>query len=249
MADDATDDAFLGGALQVLQPARGYRAGIDAVVLAASATVAEGETVLDAGAGVGVVGLCIARRRPGVQVTLVEREPAYAALARANVARNDLATRVRVVETAIGGALSPELVAGSYHQVVANPPYQVAGRGRRPPDDLKAAAHEMPEGGLDVWARFAARMCRPDGSFTVIHRADALAEVLAALERRFGGIVVKPVHPRRDEPAVRVLVRGIKGSRAPLTLAPPLVLHEANDFTATMRAILRDGAALDLMRG
>ncbi|MFZ2468854.1 MAG: methyltransferase, partial [Parvibaculum sedimenti] len=37
-----TDDGFLGGRLQLLQPAKGYRAGIDAVLLAASVPARHG---------------------------------------------------------------------------------------------------------------------------------------------------------------------------------------------------------------
>ena len=36
-----SDDAFLGGTLNILQPQEGYRAGLDAVLLAAAAPVEE----------------------------------------------------------------------------------------------------------------------------------------------------------------------------------------------------------------
>src|SRR5262249_35406809 len=86
---DVTDDAFLGGGLRVLQPNAGYRAGIDALLLAAAAPLRVGrqERVLDVGAGVGVVGLAVARRVPLCEVTLVEREPFLAELAQRNIAR------------------------------------------------------------------------------------------------------------------------------------------------------------------
>jgi len=102
---DVTEDAFLGGALSILQPRKGYRAGIDAVLLAAAVPVVENrvERVLDAGAGAGVVGLCIARRVSTAQVTLVENDPFLVELARANVARNSLRERVIVVAADVTG--------------------------------------------------------------------------------------------------------------------------------------------------
>src|SRR5512140_3587080 len=121
VADDLTDDAFLGGRLMILQPARGYRAGIDAVLLAACCAAAAGETVLDAGSGVGVVGLCVASRCPGARVTLVEREPVYADLARRNVERNALADRVTVVTADL---TQPGSLPHDQAHVLANPPYQ-----------------------------------------------------------------------------------------------------------------------------
>ena len=102
-------------------------------------------------------------------------------------------------------------------------------------------------GELELWVRFLTAMTAPRGTLTLIHRADALAALLARLERRFGGLVVFPLFPRDGEPASRVLVRGVKGSRAPLRLARGLVLHEASGaYSAAADAVLREGRALSL---
>jgi tRNA1(Val) A37 N6-methylase TrmN6 len=256
--DDAfTSDAFLGGALEILQPSRGYRAGLDAVLLAAAcgADIGDQARVLDAGAGVGVAGLCVARRVPDAHVTLVEREPELAALARQNAARNELDVRVRVVELDIaeGGAginrareTDTGIVAGAFSHVIANPPYFTEGRGTRSPADLKAASHEMAAGALDQWCRFLATAAASDGLVTVIHHADALATLLDGLGRRFGGLRVLPLYPRAGAEAHRVIVQGRKGSRAPLSLLQGIELHgEGNGFVPTIDAVLRHGAALD----
>ena len=63
------------------------------------------------------------------------------------------------------------------------------------------------DGCLRDWIDAAARLLHSAGTLTLIWRADGLAEVLAALERRFGGIAVLPVHGRAGQPAIRVLVR------------------------------------------
>ena len=109
----STDDAFLGGSLRILQPKDGYRAGIDAVLLAAAAPVrvSRKERVLAVGAGVGVVGLAVARRAPRADMTLVERESLLAHLARCNIERNGLQARVRLVQADVSRRLDelPEL--------------------------------------------------------------------------------------------------------------------------------------------
>jgi tRNA1(Val) A37 N6-methylase TrmN6 len=248
---EESDDAFLGGRLRILQPGTGYRAGLDAVLLAATVEARRGAQVLDVGAGVGVVGLCVAHRLPDVRVTLVERDPRLAALARRNVERNDLGARVHVVEADLLRPLgaNPELAAGaeSYDHVLANPPFHAEGRGTAASDPVKAGANAMPSGALDRWGRFLAAMARPGGLVTLIHRAEALAELLAALEGRFGGTVVLPVQPREGQPAARVLVRAVKGSRAPLELLPGLILHNSDhSFRPGIAAALRDGGALPL---
>jgi tRNA1(Val) A37 N6-methylase TrmN6 len=250
-SDAESDDAFLDGRLRILQPKAGYRAGIDGVLLAATVEADAGARVLDVGAGVGVVGLCLASRLTGVDVTLVERDAGLAALARRNAVRNGLGGRVRVVEADVLRPLgaSPDLAgrAESFDHALANPPFHVEGRGTAAGDPVKAGANAMPAGALDRWVRFMAAMARPGGVLTLIHRADALAEVLGALAGRFGGPVVVPVHPRESEPAIRVLVRVRKGSRGPLELRPGLILHGAgNGFRPRIAAVLRDGAGLPL---
>jgi tRNA1(Val) A37 N6-methylase TrmN6 len=174
-----------------------------------------------------------------------------ARLARDNAARNGLAGRVRIVEADVARPLSElgELagMADGFDHVLANPPYHVEGRGTAAGDARKAAGHAMPEGDLARWVRLMAAMASPGGTATLIHRADALAEVLAAYTGRFGGTLVLPLHPRPDEPAGRVLVQGIKGSRAPLQLLAGLCLHDrANAFQPEVEAMLRHGAGLDL---
>jgi tRNA1(Val) A37 N6-methylase TrmN6 len=248
-----TEDTFLGGALQVLQPADGYRAGLDAVLLAAAAPLFcdRVQQVLDVGAGAGVVGLAIACRLSTAEVTLLEKETALAELAGANIARNGLTDRVRILngDATIPLGRQPHLgaLAEAFDHVLANPPYQIEGTGTPAATHLKAAAHSMPRADLDSWLRFMAAMTRPGGSATMIHRAESLGPVLTAFSGRFGRLLVFPLFPRAGEPAHRVLVQGIKGSRAPLRLMPGLVLHEAgHGFRPEVDAILRGGSALDL---
>jgi tRNA1(Val) A37 N6-methylase TrmN6 len=249
-----TDDAFLGGKLRILQPKDGYRAGIDAVLLAAAAPARAGrkERVLDVGSGVGVVGLAVAQRIPRALVCLVEREPALALLARSNIERNNLGARVRVMQADVSRPLDDQSElrseAETFDHILANPPYNPEGAGTVSVEALKAASHVMPGGNLLRWARFMAAMARPGGSATMIHRADAVGEVLSAFAGRFGGLLVFPLFPREGKSATRVLVQGIKGSSAPVELRPGLVLHEAgNKFRPDVEAVLRHGDGLSLM--
>lgn len=250
-----TDDAFLGGALTIRQPRSGYRAGLDAVLLAASVTEEGGSPdglhILDAGAGVGTVGLCLAHRIGHATVTLVEIQPDKAALAAFNAARNGLSERVTAV-TADVTASSADLVAaglleGAYDVVVMNPPYHDARAGTAAADPGRSTAHAMAMEHFDDWLRFAVRSLKPRGRVHLVHTGSALPDILAAMSGRFGGVVVKPVLARAGEDAIRVLVAGTKGSRAPFRISAPFVVHDAGrarGFTAEAEAILRDGAAL-----
>ena len=97
---EVTHDHLLDQQVRITQPKIGYRVGSDAVLAAASLTAGRGR-VLDLGAGVGGISLCIARRLSGVHVTAVEIDPVAAALARYNVALNGLDQQVRVVDADI----------------------------------------------------------------------------------------------------------------------------------------------------
>jgi tRNA1(Val) A37 N6-methylase TrmN6 len=245
-----TDDYFLGDRLVIRQPDKGYRAGVDAVLLAACVRCGEGP-VLDLGAGVGTVGLCAAVRCPDIHLTLVERQAELAALAQGNVSANGLDGRVTVVEADIGEPLLPAaarlLLADGFAHVLANPPYHDDGAGTASANVFKALSHSMAAEDLEIWARFMARMTKPGGRATIIHRVDALPRILKAFENRFGAITIFPVYPRADAPAIRVIVDGIKGSRAPLVLKAGLILHgEGHAFRPDADAILRHGSALTL---
>lgn len=249
-----TDDAFLGGQLQILQPQRGYRAGIDAVLLAAAidAGQAAGSTLLDLGAGVGTIGLCAAWRISSLSVTLMEKQGELCELACENTRRNGLTGRVTCIQAAIGANKSEIAAAGlgdnSFDYVVANPPFMGSQQGTLSGEPLKAASHAMDEAqNLNDWGRFMARMAQQGGTALMIHKAEALSEVLACFAGRFGSVRVLPIYPRQGEPANRVIVRGIKGSRGSLVICPGLVLHsDGNKFTPQIDRVLRLGDPLSL---
>jgi len=237
----------------VRQPVHGLRAGLDAIFLAAAVPAAgpSAPTVLDAGAGCGIVGLAIARRCAGALVTAVEIEPVLARLARHNARANDLASRVSVVEADLTRPVSEiaelEPRVGHFDHVVANPPYFDTSRVRVPREETRARAMTLETGGLERWLRFLAAMAGPDGRLTMIHRACDLEAVLAAADGRFGALTVFPLFPRAGAPAHRIIVTGVRGSRAPLRLLAGMALHDASGrFLPEASRILREGAPLPL---
>lgn len=249
--DGVTDDGFLDGRLKLLQPEKGYRAGLDAVLLAASVPAREGERALEAGAGVGVASLCLASRVSGLEVAGIELQPELVRLASENIARNGFGDRVSIVEGDIGRSVRDLAAMGlepnGWHHVLANPPFHDPATSPAPPDAGKAQAHLTLGSDLDDWVRFACVMARPKGTVSFIHRADALADLLAAMAGHLGGIEIFPLWPAAGKPASRVIIRGVRGSRAPLTLRSGLVLHGRDGrFTERAEALLRGGEGLRL---
>lgn len=243
---DVTEDGFLDNRVRLRQPASGYRAAIDPVFLAAAVPAQAGERALDIGTGVGTAALLLAWRVPGLRVTGMEMDPAMLRLANENLRLNALEDRV---EFMVGDLRRPpaRLAPGSFHHVLANPPFLEPARADASPHPGRARAGvEGPGAGLDAWVRFGCVMARDKGTITMIHRADRLDDLLAVLRGNAGGITVYPLWPDRSaKPAARVLVQAVKGSRAPMRLAQGMVLHEdGGGFTTEAEAVLRHGASL-----
>jgi tRNA1(Val) A37 N6-methylase TrmN6 len=246
VTEPLSDDWFLDGRLLLRQPRKGHRIGTDALLLAASCP-AEGR-VCDLGSGVGAVGLALVMRG-AAEAVLVERDPVFAGCARHNIENSGLAGRVSLAEADIFDRKAflhdPALADQSFDAVATNPPYDQALRGRRSPAALKQTAHAMQGGDLADWLKVAVRLLRDGGRLALIHRADRLADVLAAMPERAGGICVQPVQPQADQAATRILVQATAGSRAPLTLLPPLVLHDPEGrFTPGSDAVHKGRAAI-----
>ncbi|QDM29832.1 methyltransferase [Tardiphaga sp. vice304] len=244
-----TCDGFLGGQLQLCQPARGHRAGHDAILLAASTAARPGDRVVDFGAGVGTAGLALAWRVKGISLTLVEIDPRLARLACDNAAANGIAAKVIGMDLSspadvfAAAGLPPDGV----DVVLMNPPYNDATRHRASPDAARAVAHVATSSTLQNWIHAARRLLRSGGALTLIWRGDGLCEVVAALEKGFGSISLLPVHGDPAKPAIRILVKAIKGGRAPAAIYPGINLRDATGASDPhMSEVLAGKATLSL---
>jgi tRNA1(Val) A37 N6-methylase TrmN6 len=241
---ETREDAVLGGRVRLLQPVRGYRAGLDAALLAAACDAGPGQRVVEAGCGPGAALLAAAMRRPDAAFTGLERDGAALALAGRNIVLNGLEGRVAVHAADIGQRFSA-LGLEPFDAAMANPPFFDDPGALRGPLPERRAAY-LADGGLEAWTRFLLKAVREGGTITIIHRADRLGDLLALLGAGGGSLRIRPVQPFADAPAKRVLVRAVKTGKAPLVLLPPLVLHErgGDKHTAQAEAILRGEAAL-----
>lgn len=247
-----TRDAFLGGRLHLWQPATGYRAGIDPVLLAAAIPARVGQSALDLGCGVGTALFCLGTRVPGLDLAGVEILPAYADLARRNAAANGIDARIFTADIA---ALPPDLRQRQFDHVFANPPYFPPGSRNAAPD----AGRESGRGEalpLPDWIDAAIRRVAPQGRLTLIQRIDRLPEILANLSTRLGGVTVLPVAARTARLPEHALIAGTKASRARFRLLNPLILHEglahtddAESYTPEVQAVLRNAGALEKLLG
>lgn len=234
-----TEDALLGGRVRLLQPARGYRVAVDAVLLAAAIDAAPGERILDLGAGVGAVGLCLAARLPGCSIVGIELQRTLAELAERNGNLNGMADRVRTIVHDLARPLPADL--GRFDHVVTNPPYLAAAVADPSPDPSKALATVESSADLARWLTVATAASEPAGTLLIIHRSDRLEEIIGLLGRLgWGDVTVK-----RLPPAARVLVRARRADRPTRRDTAALTLHRpGGGYTDEAEEILRHAGPL-----
>jgi tRNA1(Val) A37 N6-methylase TrmN6 len=191
------------------------------VLLAARTPAGAQERVLDLGCGVGAAALCLARRT-GAQVTGLELQGRYAALARENAQINALP--FQVIEGDLQN-MPADLRAQTFDHVIANPPYYDRARGTQSSDAGREAAlgEAAP---LRAWVDAGVRRLKPKGRLHIILKAERLPELLGACDTRLGDLEVLPIAARAGRPAELVILGARKGARGPFRLHPPLILHE-----------------------
>ncbi len=235
-----TEDGFLDNRLTVLQPKRGFRAGHDSVLLAASIEGAENSNVLELGSGVGVASLCLAARDGDCRVTGIEIDPELVSLAVENAKRNEMTSRVRFLA---GDVLHQTFDGEIFDHVFLNPPFHPAA-GQISPDAGRARAMHDVDEALHSWTERAIGLAGVKGNVTAIMRADRFE---SWRERVTGAVKVLRLLPRPGEDPKRVIARVTPRARSSYDEAKPFVLHDEDGKpTDEAEAVLRHGAPLPL---
>jgi len=235
-----TKDTFLGGRLTIEQPVGGFRAGLDAVMLAAAVPAHAGDIVLELGSGAGTASLCLAAHIPEISITGAEIESDLVSISNQNATTNQMGDRVVFVTVDVLNL--PQDMKHDYDHVMCNPPFH-GDDGERSPDEARAlATHD--DGSLSGWLNVGVKRTASGGTFTAIVRADRLGEALTVLPQT--GLRLFPLWPRAGQAAKRIIVQLRKGSRAPQDLCAGLVLHrEDGTYTDEADLVLRGAKGLE----
>ena len=242
MVNDFSIDEFLGGRLKIKQPLRGYRAGVDPVLLAASVNAYEGEDILDLGCGVGVASLCLSERISGLNIYVIEIQSDYAALARENSKLNYL--ELNIINANIAN-LPESLRQMQFDHIIANPPY-FDGLSSTSSFNEGRDTSRVINTPLADWVLVMAQRLKQKGWAHLIYRVDRFDKLFPLLNARFGSFVLTPIVPRVGRDAELIIIHMRKSGKAALRLESPLCLHEGvkhladcNDYTDKVEDILR----------
>lgn len=234
---ECKETTLLNGRVQLLQPNKGFHAGLDSVFVAAAVPDKAGGRLLDLGCGVGSAGFCALARLPELSLTGVEIQAELVDLATQNAELNGWADRAEFLACDIR-----DLKERNFDHVVCNPPYLKPGAWVQGEDDTRnqALGHADQQCDLSVWMKQAYKCLKPRGSLSMIHRADALDEIMALAHGKFGGIEVWLLYPREGEDAKRVVMRMVKDSKTPTCIHSGIIIHDDKGYTLAADSVLRE---------
>ena len=236
-----SDDTLLGGKVKIRQPKNGFRATIDAVLLAASVPAGTGERILELGVGSGGASLCLCYRVAGSTITGIDINPELIALAKENIKLNGFEERV---EAKVGNVATvlPKCFVASFHHVILNPPYLPRNTEHVSPNLDRAIATKEGQADLKRWIKYAHDSLLHKGRMSVIHRADRLNELIQILSPNLGAVSIFPLWPREGVEAKRVIVQARKGVKSPCRILTGLTLHNKDgSYTDETKRVLKGG--------
>ena len=243
--DEITKDSFLGGGIEIWQPKKGYRAGIDPILLAASVNVSAGQKVLDLGCGVGTASFAIGYRVKNVELYGIEIQKVFADLADLNSKENGIEFQVECTNIF---NLSSNITSKNFDHVIANPPYfdrKSSVRGMNVSKE-KSFGDTRP---ISEWLKIAAKRAKPKGFVHFIVRSDRLMEIFTNMPNSLGSLVITPVISRKNENAKLTILHAKKNGRAGFIISSPIVLHPLESdsrekYVPEVEKVLRNGASL-----
>ncbi len=211
---------------KIIQNAKKFCFGMDAVLLSGFTKVLPGEKVLDLGTGTGIIPILLEAKTEGKHFTGLEIQEESADMAKRSVAMNGLEDKIDIV---IGDIKEASALFGlaSFDVVTSNPPYMNHGHGLVNPGDAKAIARHELLCSLEDVLREAARLLKPGGRFYLVHRPFRLVEIMKTMTAyKLEPKRMKLVYPYVDKEPNMVLLECIKGGKSMLKVEAPLIVYK-----------------------
>ena len=231
--EDETLDSFHHGRVLLLQKKRGYRFSVDAPLLADFIRTRRGDSLLELGAGNGIISILLCRK-PFRRIVCLEIQPGLADLARRNIALNRLEKKIVVLEQDFR-AFRP---AEKFDLVFSNPPYIKGAGGHLSISEEKSIAKHELKGDIFDIMQAAGSVLAKDGRACFIYPVKRKGDFDRAAEKV--GLKVKTlrfVHSRSGEPARWFLAECRFGAPSLEVLPPLWVYGDKGEYMPEMKAI------------
>jgi tRNA1Val (adenine37-N6)-methyltransferase len=215
----------------------GCKVGTDGVLLGAWACVAGAETILDAGAGTGLIALMTARRNPHAAIDAVEIDEQTAEQARRNVLASRWNERISVVCSDFVSFASKAV--RRYDAIVSNPPF--FRNSLKSPDSLRNKARHSDSLPHAELVKHAERILSDKGRLSVILPFDLLEYFVCETDK--AGLFLcrrLDIAPYPEKDCNRVLLEFSR--KEGVIEADSLYIREskAGDFSSEYRSLTAD---------
>ncbi len=222
--------------VKIYQAKSGYRFSLDALLLADFPALKSCKSILELGAGSGVISLLLALKYPKACVTGVEIQESLYRRAARNAEVNNLSDRVSFVHADLR-ELPGKFSAGSFELCVMNPPFRKPGTGRISPGDERAAARHELKGGIEEAIKTARIMLKNRGRLCVVYHPERLSELVTLMKAHsLEPKRLRFIHSHTKDEARMVLIEAVKDGAPGLKTLPPLFVYaKEKEYTAEMR--------------
>ncbi|MEN6316967.1 MAG: tRNA1(Val) (adenine(37)-N6)-methyltransferase [Clostridiaceae bacterium] len=240
LQNERIDDLQYKG-LRLIQKKDGFCFGVDAVLLSHFAQVAKDSTVVDLGTGTGIIAVLLSAKKEPRKVTGLEIQPEMAEMADRSVKLNALEEKVEIVHGDIKEAVKL-FGASSFDAVVSNPPYMEKGGGLLNPADAKAIARHEILCTLEDVVQAAAKLLRPGGKFSMVHRPQRLADIICLMRRyAIESKLLRLVYPSPGKKPNLILISGTRDGNPGLSIQEPLYIYDSEgNYTREINEIYNE---------
>ena len=238
---ETIEDLQLAG-LSLIQAKKGFRYGMDSVLLAYFADIRCNETVCDFGTGNGILPLLLVGRGKGHTFYAFEIMEDAAELARRNVKLNLLDERIHIIHSDASDA-NLYIDPCSVDSIICNPPYSHPSSSLASPNTQKAAARCQKENTLDGMFSAAFRILKGKGKIHLIYPASQMLYLMKKLQQHhLEPKCLRMVYPSVAKPANLFLIEAVKDAKPTLHHMPPLVIYqESGCLTSELKSVYHIG--------
>lgn len=222
---ESLHDLQLNG-LQIIQKDKGFKFGMDAVLLSDFCNTHSHSLVADFGTGTGILSVLLLGKNKANHIYAFEIQSEMAEMANRSIQLNKLEDYVTIYNQDCGNA-HDILGTNQLDAVITNPPYGEFGKTMRNPSQSREVSRHQEPDTLERFFKAAFRLLKGKGRLYMVYPAHSMLQVMETLKRNH----LEPkrfrlVYPFIHKPANLVLIEAVKDAKPGLHTMPPLIVYQ-----------------------
>ena len=242
-AKNFTIDKILRGKISIIQLKKGFRYGFDAVFLAAFVNgylkkiKKKKISLVDVGSGVGTISLIIAYQNDQINITAIENNDTYLAVANENILRNNFQNKINLMQGDIFN-IDNDLI-NRFDIVVTNPPFYDQ-QQKKSENELDNYAKRIIN--YESWIENSVKLLKDKGIIFLIIPTQLLEKSLKFLGTKTGSFKIFPIWPNQKKSSKRLILLAKKGGASPTELMSGMrLLNNRGKMTKKARTYSDNG--------